>query len=626
MSSSFELDLTSAAQQFVVDANENYDFKYRSNDIYPLENTADDIVYRQQAQDGMNLNALSFKLDVSSDFMGRDINVVVDPIPLILTRATAPSQDVDGSNYVNTFFNNYKDLAYKQFGFLNAVDSVTVNINGCNFTTRHPAEILKLTAPYSDKSIVFEKVDHSLPDLMNYNNFGKDTSIKSVNYAGNPVHIQPSIVNSSNPFSSFNDLNYNSRQPCLEFVSWVDTDANRIKVKTDELLLQIPFNLFSLNGEEAPPFVGIKKIQITINMKNEWWKYLFCTRNNFFTSVEIDRTTATPNLSGRINAKMYTPPVYVEEGYKLNEKIPDYNQSYQQVDFLTETKIYDCATTVSGTAMNFNMNNIPKNIYIAVKRYTATNDEILHTADVYARIKTLEVEMNGKAITLFNNATEMFNLAKTNGLSYPKEVGYTCGYPLKLSVTNDIPARNNVLIGSAATALNAFRIRKIDFENVDNYGVSQKYEIQVSFVYQSLLTFRNGNIATYSTLMSYLSGLSIDLHAAELYNSTLSGTNVQGGSIGTFLAKNSALIKRVGQGVWRLAKNKQFRDTIVNAFKDQPDKVKAVLEEAKKVDNGILDASKTEGGAYMRVMSNVTGGNFSSKTPVFGGSDGRIGW
>ena len=69
MSVSFEVVQSEVAQQFVIDANPNFDFSYRQEDTYPLANLAEQITYRSVAADGVNSNNLSFKVDVSKKNM-----------------------------------------------------------------------------------------------------------------------------------------------------------------------------------------------------------------------------------------------------------------------------------------------------------------------------------------------------------------------------------------------------------------------------------------------------------------------------------------------------------------------------------------------------------------------------
>ena len=89
---------------------------------------------------------------------------------------------VNQTNYVENFFNNYSELALRQYGLLNMIDTMVVRINGDQITSvDNIMAQAQSIYPYYNDSDVDEFFDASIPDrFQKYAQYDGTNSIKTV--------------------------------------------------------------------------------------------------------------------------------------------------------------------------------------------------------------------------------------------------------------------------------------------------------------------------------------------------------------------------------------------------------------------------------------------------------------
>lgn len=90
-------------------------------------------------------------------------------IKLLFSRTLATTVPITEINYVDKFFDNYTSFAWKQFGFLNAIQSITLSLDsGFNYVVTDVAEMLKIVSRYYKEDVVHQRIPASMPDCMVY--------------------------------------------------------------------------------------------------------------------------------------------------------------------------------------------------------------------------------------------------------------------------------------------------------------------------------------------------------------------------------------------------------------------------------------------------------------------------
>lgn len=606
--------LTDSAIQkpsFVLDANPKYDFSYKSSDVYMLQNVAEDVNYQVTATNSTGLRNLSFTIKNPSLFFDRGVSLNIEPIELIMKRKTTPDAEPTADNYITGFFDKYQSLAYRQFGFLNAIDSIKVNLDGTIFTVNNVADMLKICSCYYDESVVNDKIDASLPDLMDYDNYlASDKQVKTVSESGAEFSCRPSISNAYSPFGTMGTNDYNTRQPALIFKgvpdgAWgtggTDDERRKIHVATTGFQCFIPFTIFAIPGDVIP-LAGVKAIELTINLHTNWEKRLFSS-----TSIEsVDLNTKNFNaVKASLNWRSFTPPEYIaKEAINVNKYAVGF-PTVEMSNNIREINFRTTENTVAVPSLEYDLRAIPKAVYIAAKLKQDGSNTTIGTADVYARIDSVNIELCGKKTQTFDNSSGVYSLAKNNGLNLSKECMYLSGFPLKIVTTNDLGAKSNSLVGSVNNQSNRLNLTNIKLTNVARKGNDATYEIRVIVVYDGLLDYDHGKWTVYESLISAASQeLSADLHASALYNGQINSmNNVIGGSIGTIFSSMIPYVKKAAKGAFNIGKqaftNKDFRNALMHAAN------------GNRVE---WNKPETTGSGYA-----VTGGSLSSHSPIFGG-------
>ena len=348
---------------------------------------------------------------------------------------------------------------------------------------------------------------------------------------------------------------------------------------------------------------------------------MFCTKSDFMASVSFDDDNLKAGFKANLRYRTYNPPQYIDKAHGLSMATPDYNMKFQvcELQNTTHTVKFEADKPVkTASVLSYKIRALPKAIYVAAVLKAESDDALLRTADVFARIDNMHIEVAGKKTILPNSPGGLMEIAKANGYQDSMEIGYYLGgYPLKLNMTDDIAAKTNSLVGSSNNVQNEVRISNLTLANVANTGLACTYEIKVVFVYDGLLSYRNGKFVLSESLLEGDSSIDVSAHVSELYNSQIDGANMIGGSFGSLFAAAVPTLKKLGKGAFNVIKryttDKQFRSQVADAY------------------NGIRQASgwKPENSVekvprQQNFVEQSSGGR-SSHVPQMGGFSNQIG-
>ena len=608
---------------YLIEPNPQYDFNHKASDVYVLQNIAEDVNFNEVATSSVNKFQLDFKVDPANQFLSRGFTLNLN-IPLKFTRTTAGA-DAGETDYVDKFFDKYTSFAWKQFGFLNAIQSITLSLDsGFNYVVTDVAEMLKIVSRYYKEDVVHQRIPASMPDCMVYENYNESsTYVQTISLENAKMYIAPTVMKTHSPFGNMGHPDYNTRQPMITYKHFEKESKTLIGTIQGETCF-IPFSIFGIQGLDTQPLIGVKSMNIKINLKSNWWKHMFCTKSNFIASVEFDDKSIISGFKASLRYRTYNPPQYIDQAHGLSLATPDYNMKFQVCELQNTTHSIDFVPSATSTdsqtvpVLSYKIRALPKAIYIAAVLKAGSDDEILKTADVFARIDGMHIEVAGKKTILPNSPSGLMEIAKANGYQDSMEIGYYLGgFPLKLNMTDDLAAKTNSLVGSSNNIQNEVRISNLRLTNVAMAGKACSYEIKVVFVYDGLLTYRNGKFILSESLLEGDSSIDVSAHVSELYNSQIDGANMIGGSFGSLFAAAVPTLKKLGKGAFnvikRYATDKQFRSQVADAY------------------NGIRQASgwKPENSVekvprQQNFVEQSSGGR-SSHVPQMGGFSNQIG-
>jgi hypothetical protein len=108
-------------------ANKKYD-KFNSESITMLSTTPKNVQYTTAKISLNGSSSIEFNTTIGAKtFMDRGLVLEMN-IPLTITRA-ANAVGVTNANYIETFFNSFADLAFRQYPFIQCLSNVEVSLN-----------------------------------------------------------------------------------------------------------------------------------------------------------------------------------------------------------------------------------------------------------------------------------------------------------------------------------------------------------------------------------------------------------------------------------------------------------------------------------------------------------------
>ena len=614
--------------KYQIEPNPAYDFNHKSTDTYVVQNIAEDVNYTDIATTSTNRYQLTFQLDPANVFMDRGVQLRLD-IPLLFERTTAATTTPVETDYVKSFFDDYTSFAWKQFGFINAMQNISVTMDGFTYTVTDVAEIMKIVSRYYDEDIVHQRVPASLPDVMDYNNYNETSAAIKTCPLDNTskMMIKPSVIKSHNIFGTLGNPDFNTRTPMIAFDLYT---APQLKGSIISETCFIPFSIFGISGLDTQPLTGVKSMSLRINLKSNWEKHLFCTKASFMKSVKFDDSRVN-SFKANLSYRTYCPPQYIDEAHGLSRHVPDYNHKFQVVELQNSVQTVSfLETDISKTipTMSYKIKAIPKAIYLAATLKAVSEDHLMSTPDVFTRINSFNIEVAGKKTTLPSHPTGIMDIAKANGYQDSMEIGYYLGgYPVKINTTDDIGAKSNALVGSTQNVQNEIRIHNINMSNVARFGQKCDYELRLICVYDSLLAYRNGKFTLMESLLESETDINVQAHVSELYNHQIQKMNMIGGSFGSLFAASVPTLKKVGKGAFnvvkRFATDKKFRSQVLDAYNNVKRTVEGTPQNfvEKGTSSRPVNFVETTTGGF----SNVIGaGGYSSHVPIGGRPVGNI--
>lgn len=185
-------------------------------------------------------------------------------------------------------------------------------------------------------------------------------------------------------------------------------------------------------------------------------------------------------------------------------------------------------------------------------------------------VDSLNVKMNGVSTPICSgNGLTLFDLCKKEGLNLTKEIAmYSKGYAVLLDVSNSLSCKTNTLIGAMDGVKNLDL--QVMFTNLNSVADTTSYEIKVICVYDAIFAYKHNGVTKFDIIESILPSdyRSTTLHAEGMYDKTIKGMNMIGGSfwsaIGDVAKKIGTGVKNVFTGV--IQNRNGFRDNLVNAW------------------------------------------------------------
>ena len=614
--------------QMMVDANPRY-CPLTSSTIL-VENTAENIIYRKEPVKSKASDSLSFTLDVADQFIGRDMYITWDKIPLTVTRSAEAASVATKKDFHSVFFDNYETLTMKQYGLLNAISTIAITVDGKNISSYSVADIMESIGHFYDQSELQRHIDCSSRNVY-YSNLVPETNpwIPTYTTTGEQTIIKGSSLSHNDPVSAAVSDGYNSRTPLFTLIETPTSKATKTQVNVNlhGVSTWLPFNILGINGDVTPLYHA-KSIQITITLHSNWVSRIFQTKRNIGLTTSpfnfaINRSEWGTNAIGdiSINFKMYRPPQYIQK--TLDSSRDKYIQSLSIVEQDTRVNDITFKSTEKERAITstpFDLRAIPKSIIVSLVNKRTTDDQYLTDATHFCRLDNLQIELNGTKTDLANghSSEQLYYISKANGLEMNKQQAlYTLGFPVYLDTTSNLGCSTNSYIGlSTAESSGKYTLRvtcsatrlhhdteAADFKTTATNIFNRKekiYELRVIVVYAGFFTY-NLMGSKFNTIES-LSRSELDslsTHTNALFHSFAPKMNIIGGSwISSLLPK----LKGVASGTFNVIKaivsNKDgLRDALVKNYKGE-------------TTGGAFDnhAPLLGGQGYGHVQSNISAG------------------
>jgi hypothetical protein len=302
-------------------------------------------------------------------FIDRGVLLTIEKIPLLIRNLT---NEVVGSinnyNFASKVFGEYKDFILKQFGFLNAIDTISVNF-GEKIITMNTSELMSIVSNYYDKNQIHQFMDASSPDHLYSNLLHQKASgrIPCIGINNEKMIFNNAVpnVDINNPFSAMVSSEYSTRRPNLELtkdiVAAAETDVynGNIEVNLKNLNCYLPFNIFGIN--EETPLYNVDKILVTVNLHNDFESRLFTTvpLSADPTSANYSKSKYTVKLNSSVgidpsdvslNVRLYSPPSDIKvdrtKPYLINYPLVEQDPYKQDVIFANNRITQDISSVL----------------------------------------------------------------------------------------------------------------------------------------------------------------------------------------------------------------------------------------------------------------------------------------
>ena len=589
-------DVTNLAASFLVEANDRYCPIDAA--IIPVENIAENVTYRQDPATSKSSNTITFQINPSDQFVGRDVLITWDAIPFKCTRVGAPTAFTE-LNFHNEYFNNYIDLVLTQFGLLAGVESISVVIDGATITTRKTSEIMEALCLYYSPEELARYMDASNHNIY-YSNEVPATApwIPSITPNGVKCIVKGSALSENDPFSATVSDKYNTRVPLI--TATASAASNILEGSLHGMSMWLPFNVLGISGDVSPLYHA-NSININVTMHANWMNRIFqCKRSSmdatgkptapYTFQFDASRNSGWGNV--HCNYKLYRAPQYIRS--TMNPATDKYIQAYSLIEQDTQIRDIPMAGGVSSTSITsvpFDLRAIPKSIVISLVNKRIDDADFLTDPVHFARWDSMSIELCGTTTDLASGKSSelLYQISKANGLELNKQQAlYTLGFPVVLNTSDNLGCSTNSYVGlSTANTSGKYTLRvsgsatrlhhhtlaanfTTSASDTDLYLQYPKtYELRVIAIYQSYFAY-NMLGRRFGVIESLSAGdlNSLTQHTNALFKKFAPKMNVLGGSWITSLLPK---LKSVGMGSFRVIKdiitNKDgLRDTLQKSY------------------------------------------------------------
>jgi hypothetical protein len=564
-------------QGVVINANPRFTFLAQEQTLV-TSNCPETVSYNVSPSSGTSSSNLNFQLDVEGAFLNRGVEIDFGKIPLKFTRKAAIGGTA-GAKTLADFFGDWDKISLRQFGMLNAIQSVQTIIDGqLHHTCNDVSSLIRTIAPYYDKNDVHQYFQASAPDLYyDYAHYGD--AAKTVVVAGldptDALSIKKPAVATDNIFNALTGT-YSTRIPVMKEIT-PGTLSNTSTVAQVHLMGQrcpIPFNIFGLHTDDIPLYLS-KKVIVSIVLKANWAREIFSIvtvgNTSDMSDIEFYQTKVT-DFVPRLNYEITVGPAY-QEAERPN--IKSLQLGIPTVTNLSGSRQIEVEgrSLKKVSQLQFQMDTIPIRAYLYAKALYKKADNVdplkeARIPDLYGRIDSLNVKV-GNAQTNIATADpgRIYHLCKTAGLNKSfEEYCYFTGGAVCLDFTEALGTKSNTLISSPGGGTASPQITfDLQFTNLSDAEVV--YEVGCIAVYDTILTNKDSKWSMLSVITP--STFTTDQHINDvLANATVKRGNMLGSG---FLDNLWGVVKKVGPGLWNLGKalitNKNgFREDLVKRW------------------------------------------------------------
>ncbi len=519
-------------------------------------------------------------------------------IPLTVTLASEAGSDINSSNFMTTVFAGQDDICYSQHSFMQALQSLSIDINSRNIVNmQNISETLNQIAPYYARSDIDEWFHASQPDRFQKFEDYTGASAQTLIYlnqheVATTTTVNP--INEANIFSSKYQKGYVSRTPQWTFVSpgggtGPGSDARKIANMKASFWIYLPLTFGSVPSQMTA-LSGINRLAFTLGLKADLAKHLFNIKKTSgthrYTSIVLNTSGISDKTSAQMLTQVYSAPQYMRDKMMTPLGLMQpYSMSFPRI----VTTVGNTYSLAAEGSQQFNMANIqsgvvPKSIYIALQKVKKGDFvQCASTPINYGLITNLSLRIESSH-TNFPSLLSLDHLTNTNGYDELDPIGKLIkGFPIKLDVGKDISLPGDMVVGQTYP----FTFEVIGtFRNQNN--LAAEYKLLVTVVTDATLDFDGNDFQQSSGVLIDNSVLNDKHFLKTQYDLYQRKVNVLGG--GMF----GDAMRWVGRNAVSLAKNAwENREKIAKTIGDVVGLVKAV-----------------RGGAHggRVVQSNVSGG------------------
>jgi hypothetical protein len=168
---------------------------------------------------------------------------------------------------------------------------------------------------------------------------------------------------------------YSTRRPIFQLIQDIpaaagdaDLTDSTISVNLKNISCFLPFNVFGIN--ETTPLYNVDKIQVTVNLYNDWWSRIFSTVPKNMSplspdykvskyTVRLNTAIGIDSSDVNLHVRMYSPPsditINKEKPYIISYPICELDPYRQDIIFSPGKQ------SVNVNSVPFDLRSIPKN-------------------------------------------------------------------------------------------------------------------------------------------------------------------------------------------------------------------------------------------------------------------------